>query len=588
MFLEKLFFNVAQPPNVFESWPLDPQAELESFKGIRVRTTFLPGKTIAANLRDDRLTFYMEDGLLQSNCAEFIYYLPHYQIKEHTISYKLMDFTGTTFTIIEVESKHDRDFRSLFRSCFIFTDFTDRYLIQKQTVGVKSASRTLVCSPVVVEAYAPTRYLVECFAKREILDGDLATKLFESIRHFKRLNCNNLKFVNFYESEHDFYVLHGYVEHVMLEEFMEVFTRQEHKSFLFKSLYGQIVDQVRLVESAGCVAPFLHCKNMMVCLNTEFRKQATRKKSTLKQSVEFRYFDDSKESVINKILKQILVILKIYAERNQNPDESIDEEVLIADVASLVQIRFLNNVLLFPRETKPPEVQNSVIIGNYQVLLFSNYVQFFSPNINCVVLGILAVFLLTKTSLFWTLEDFSLGKKNSYFLSFPVQLMIKLNPREKAFVVQAFAQEKTQSIGDLFQDYLQNAQRIWKKSDLESQSSFEMVTEDSEVGSRSMSSTHSIKQSTSTPHHPILKPLVNNPSGETVPDGHRGTLPSQRQSGLVHVQFPSAESQGGAKNDPSDLEDPIESEDSEDETLDSKYGTLSHVTPHLFNRLCFD
>jgi hypothetical protein len=365
----------------------------------------------------------------------------------------------------------------------------------------------------------------------------------------------------------------------MLEEFMEVFSRQEHKSFLFKSLFRQIVDHMELTESVGRVAPFLQCKNMIVCLNSEFRKQASRKKSTLKQSVELRYFEDSKESIINKILKQILLILKIYGERDQSPEESIEEEVLVADVSALVQIRFLNNVLLFPRNPDPPETQNCVAIGNSKVLLFSNYVQFFSPNINCVILGILAVFFLTKKSLFWNLDDFAVNKKNSFFLSFPIQLIVKLNPREKDFIVQSFAQENTGIVGDLFDDYLQNAQRIWKKSDLESQSSYEMMTLNSETEQDSVvSSAPSINLATPLTNKPF--PITKPPSTDFIGGNlsnapHSSNTPSRRPSAHNLVQFPSADSQSGFKDD------------SDDESLGSKYLTLNHVTPHLFNRLCF-
>lgn len=569
MFKENIFYNIKQKKNLFEKQPYDNESTIESSRGLKVKASFTNYKNLTMAMKNDCLIFYEDENCFQSNSPGFVYYIIKYQTKIRTTLYKILNFAGDSFMIIEVNRNDESEFRSLFKNHFVFTDFEEKYRSQELIFGVKTFSKTVLFESVNPEKYACKKFFVESYDKKEALELKITQQIYNSITNLKALDYFNFNFVNFYETNDQFVIIFENQDSVSIEEFMEVFAKIDQDSFLFKCLFSDILKFIHKIDNLNFFAPFLNSKNMIICLNTNHKKQASKKKSTLKQPVELNFFDESKENVTSKLLKQISNIMRIYSDGNRMNDDLIENDVLLEDIQSLISIKYLNSTLLFQKEIDTSfEKKNSCKVGLNTAVLCSNYIQFFNKNTNLNICGILMIFLLTKENLFWRFEDFINKQKHSHFLSFPIQKISKLHPQERSLIVEAFSQIDSGEFVKLFSVYIDLFKLKSKQPEDDSQESYEMITSQSEIEGR----VESHKKVESTSHF-----SDKSKSGANI---NESQLLSQKMTINDKSEKDVSEKNKNISRNFCDSE----SSEGEEESLDSKMIKLSNLSAVLFKK----
>lgn len=480
MFLETLFFNVKQPVNIFETIPIEEVNINEVSYGIPMKTSFAGDSKVVASLNEGRVTFYYDDKVLRSSVPNHIYYVVLYGEKKKRTLYKLIDTASNSFGVLEVDHDTDGSFRAKFASVFIFTDFQTRYKMLPSNIGVRTDSHTQHVFSVDGPNRIRGKLFAECFDKHELFARQLEQTLFESVRDLPRFGSTNLQIINFYETEFEFIIVHSNGEYVLLEEFLEVFHKPEHRSFLFKGLFGQILNFLSKIDDCGLTLPFLNPNNILLTMAKDFSHQAGRKKSTLRQTLDFSQVSDGSENTLNKMIKQVLYILKVRGGKENSVDRSIDDGTLIDDINALIKVRFLNCVLLYP-VVEQTGTRNSCQIGCTAVTFSSNYIQFFTTNTNCIVAGLMVLYFLTKQKLFLLPETFGNSKKQTHFFPFLTESINKLSESEHELILAAFTLPMFIDVCNYFCREITIIHTHNQSKQKKKQESYEMVTSVSEL-----------------------------------------------------------------------------------------------------------
>ena len=555
MLLESIFFNVVQPHNKFETHLISEFPSDTNFEKINLRTNFSDEKTIQTSLIDDKLAFFLADTILLSNCPRFLYYLIKQQTHSKFTTYKLMSFKSHTFMHLMVDKTEDSFFRTTFKEFFIFTDFDDLYCCENTSIGEPSFSRTCICNQANPATLFPLKFLVECHNKRNAFDCKIEPQLFNSISHLSKLDYLNFKLVNFYETAEDFIIIFEDNEYITLEEFVKVFSESEQRSFLFKAIFTKIIHFIDKVDQNGLTMPYLYPKNILLTLSPLFRNPPRSHKSSLLQTIPLDLLGGKPSSFVSKLIKHLVLLLKIHRNNIKNKDQSDDDAHLLEDIKSLIQIKFINNSLFFPKsQISKLNVQNICFIASHSVVLSSNYIQFFSSNTNSLLTGILALFLLTNEKLFWKFEDFGSQLKNSRFFSFPIKKINELDPKEIAIIHDCFTLDDFSQIKTNFQLFLDCFCRKSKLLAVDSRSSYEMVTSGSEITNSQHSSISSKQQM-------------------------EAKLKSTSSFGMEVVSI------GGTHNLALTSNDYLDSDTSDEESLSIKFSRVPHAIPIHFKKL---
>lgn len=480
MFLETLFYNVKQPVNTFDTVPIEECNSNEISYGVPMKASFAGDSNVIASLYEGQVTFCFDNKVLRSTVPNHIYYVLPYQEKNKRTFYKLIDTASNSFGILEVEHDADGMFRSVFASVFIFTDFVTRYKMMPSNIGVRTDSHTQH----VFSTNGPNRVrgklFAECFDKHDLFERRLELLLFQSIQNMQRIGKTNMQFINYYETEFEFIIVHANGEYVLLEEFLEVFNRFDHRSFLFKGLFGQILSYMSKIDECGLALPYLNPGNILLTMASDFSHQAGRKKSTLRQTLDFSQLTENSENTLNKMIKQVLYILKLRTGKEASGDRSVDEGVLIDDISALIKVRFLNSVLLYP-QAEAVEGKNSCQIGCTAVTFTSNYIQFFTSNTNCLVVGLMVLYFLTKQKLFLLPETFGSNKKQTHFFPFLTDSINKLSNADHELILAAFTFPLLADVCNYFFKEIMTIRVQNHSNQNKRQESYEMMTSQSDL-----------------------------------------------------------------------------------------------------------
>ena len=482
MMNNNLFYRITKNKVNLTKMPLETQKACNRQKLFDIKSPYFKTSNVRMGIDMGKLIFFVDQDVYKLTDVSYIYYIVIWHNKKSSFVYKIFDHNIDDAIEIEVKKRDDADFRRTFRTCFIFTDLPDHYVTEKTQIGRKTLSNTYLYEAKAHCQFSCNLFLGETYDKYDFQENNLIPSLYQSIVNIKDYNYFNHNFVNFYESEREFVIVFENTCHIMMDDFMKKFMQQKSKSLLFKSIFNDFIDLIGKIDLSGHTSPFINPHNMIIVLNRNPKVDQTTRKSTLKKIIEIELTNSTSSKVFSRLIQQISRIMAFYSNKNLMEKEQYSEFDLVEDVKSLIKIRFLNSSLVFKKKTPlESKIISTCFFGEYSLYLFSNYILYFTSNINSMLVGIFIIYLLGSTMHFWEFDSLKLKIKNSIFISFSFENMKKWHSKERDFMITCLQSVSMETLAKEF-EVLMQGYHIFKKPVIQkSISSYELLTSVTEI-----------------------------------------------------------------------------------------------------------
>ena len=458
-----VFFNISKyrlKIKKVDPWKIN---EDKLSKCIKCYTTFFPETKVFLTHKDNNLIFIKKGIFFSSKTKLDLLYCIKIKETEFSISYQIFNLSNKHLMDLNISLQEDIRFRFIFNKFFIFTDFDYQFSLKDfknnglyvKNYKLKKRNNT--------NGFEEQNFFVKVYDKSLIQYNNLQNDLYKSFQKLIKLSESSLvmKLFNFYEDQNFIYVISTMPSTVPLNEFLEL-NEDILKDGVLLNFLKNLINMFIKLENLNIQFPCLSPDSIEVTLhhfNKElfgFQKKIYLKLKKMLESKDYKSMTEEIEKTNKVSDDKIKFNIKSNKRDKKNNFATkklknlFDSQSLTlgnnSDINNFVLI-FLNTDFLFNVNKNIDVKEKKISCGFQKIIFLSNLFTNMTKNLNCINLGLIYFYIISKKNYCIPIERLSLEENSElYYINFPNEIIKTLSLLQKQILFYFFTCKELKDI----------------------------------------------------------------------------------------------------------------------------------------------